>query len=275
MKINNYYNLPPGLVSIIRDESHPPKKNRFGTTQLIGPPLIRTLLLEKWDDLESDVSDYLWALLGTGVDKLVSSATDAESVRQHKMEREIGDYTLVGVADVINDDILADWKCTSCWSYLNGIKPEWVAQLNVYDWMYSKEKKKDDVPIRHLKIYAILRDWQKSKVVDPNYPKIPFQISYIPQWTREQQEGYINSRILDHTSNPYRECTPEEKWQRDTTYAVKSKGKKRAERVLDSSVAAEEWMKKNRKGDYIETRKGVCIRCSDYCPVRGVCKYRS
>lgn len=241
--------------------------------------------LERWDDLETDVSDYLWLLLGSGVDNIVSSADDAGSVRQHKMELQLGKYTVVGVADVINGDILADWKCTSCWSYLHGIKDEWVEQLNVYDYLYEVERKRASgnselalkyystlVPIRHLKIYAILRDWQKSKAVDPDYPKIPFSISHVPQWTHEQQEAYIQARLKDHNENSHRCCTGEERWERPTTYAIKKKGQKRAMRVLNSSEEAEEYMNK-KGGDFVEVRKGKNVRCEDYCNIRSVCPY--
>lgn len=272
MKINNIYSLPAGLVSVVENTLHPPKASRFSVTQLIGPPLIRTLQIEKWDELETDVSDYLWMLLGIGVDNLISSAKDKESRRQHKMVVNIDEYDVVGVIDVINGNIIADWKCTSVWSFLNGIKPVWEAQLNIYNYLYSKEK--PDIPIEHLKIYAILRDFQKSKVgSDLFYPKIPFCMENVDKWSEEKTIYYIQSQLRDHNNNSYRECTSEEKWQSKTTYAVKTVGKKRAERVLGSMDKATQWMAKNKRGNSIEVRTGECKRCKQYCPVRSVCKY--
>jgi len=272
MEITNKYQLPEGLVEIVSGMSYPPNPKRFSVTDIIGPPLIRSLKIDHWKELETDVSDYLWMILGVAVDDLISSAKKGEAVRQHKMELEIDGHTVVGKADVINDDVLADWKCTSVYSFIGGIKPEWEGQLNIYDYLLWKELKEDS-PITSLKIYAILRDWQASKAkYDKNYPNIPFQISTVSKWTHEQQRDYILSRLNDYIKNPYRECTDDEKWRSDTTYAVKKNGQKRAMRVLESFEKAEEWKNKNG-GNYIEKRLGECKRCSTYCAVKSICKY--
>jgi len=278
MKITNHHNLPPGFVNVVERGQHPPKIDRFSVTDLIGPPLIRTLRMEKWDELETDVSDYLWMLLGIGVDDLISSSTDKDSIRQHKMVHRINDYDVVGKIDVINDDVLADYKCTSVASSFYPIKDEYIAQLNTYCWMLTQERKesKDTIPIRYLRLYNIYRDWRvRDAQTQENYPKIPFETIDVPKWTEEQQQNYILSRLDDHNNNPHRMCTSEECWASETTYAVKTKGKKRAERVkgLTSKEHAENWMNKTGRGDYVEVRPGEKRRCSHYCPVRSVCPY--
>ena len=277
MKITNHFNIPYDLESVVSEGAHPPKAGRYSITSLIGPPLIRTLSLEHWDELEQDVSDCLWMLLGSGVDAVLSGAEKDKT--QHKIVLSFEGVDIVGVLDHISGDTIGDWKCTSTYSYLYGIKPEWVAQLNCYDYMYTITEK---VVINNLKIYAILRDWQKSKsTYDPKYPKIPFVTLDIPRWSLQEQQDYIAKQLADHQDNPHRECTDEEKWRSPDTYAVKKKGKKRAERVLDTWLEAENWLVKNRSGEggyvpsafKIEKRSGYCRRCVEYCNVRSVCEY--
>jgi len=273
MIVKNKYLLPDGLVEIVESQLHPPNPDRFSVTHIIGPPLIRTLQIKHWNEIEVDVSDYLWMLLGSAVDKLISSAKKGSAIRQHRMEQKIDGHTIVGVADVINEDVLADWKCTSVWSFLNGVKAEWEAQLNIYNYLLWLERKGNgNVPIRFLKIYAILRDWQAGKSYDKSYPQIPFQTEFVRQWTNEQQLQYIQSRLKDHIDNSERECTDDEKWRSKTTWAVKKEGRKSAMRVLDTEKDATEWQLHNG-GDSIEERKGECKRCRLYCPVKSVCKY--
>jgi len=276
MKLTNKYGCPEGLVEVVSNQIHPPKPNRFSVTDVIGPPPIRTLKIEKWDELETDVSEYLWLLLGIGVDYILSSVNVRDNITQYKMSEEIDCSTVVGITDVINGSIIDDYKCTSVWSFLYGEKPEWTAQLNTYAYLLMLDRLRaggEIIPITKLRIQAILRDWQKSKTYDNNYPPIPFQCSELELWSFEQQEEYIKSRLRDHKENPYRECTAEEKWKSEDTYAVKSEYRKSAWRVLNSIEEAEKWIVDNKKGEYIETRLGVCKRCQDYCSVRSVCPY--
>jgi hypothetical protein len=274
VKILNKYNLPPGFTNVIERGQHPPVPNRFSVTDLIGPPLIRTLRAEKWDEIETDVSDYLWMLLGIGVDNLISSSDDKQSIRQRKIVYPVEVFpgvVIVGKIDVINGDTLADYKCTSVKSSFYPIKDEYVAQLNVYDFLYRWDTGNGGV--KNLKIHAIYRDWMISKAAEVNYPDVGFETIDVPKWTKQEQEDYIQARLADHCDNPNRPCTDEEMWTSQTTFAVKKKGMKRALRVLNTEEDAKNWIKKNKKGDYVETRKGERRRCKAYCGVRSCCPY--
>jgi hypothetical protein len=272
MKILNRYNLPPGFVNIVERGQHPPKKDRFSTTDIIGPPLIRTLKMEKWDEIETDVADYLWMILGIATDNLISSSDDKQSIRQRKIVYPIGDKNIVGKIDVINGDTLADYKCTSVNSAFYPVKDEWIEQLNVYDFLYRWDT--GNGGITNLKIHAIYRDWMVRKSLEAGYPDIAFETIPVPKWTKQEQEDYIQARLADHCDNPYRLCTDEEMWTSQTTFAVKKKGMKRALRVLNTEEDAKIWMMKNKKGDYVETRKGERRRCKAYCGVRSVCPFK-
>jgi hypothetical protein len=272
MKITNKYSLPPGFVNIVERGQHPPVPDRFSVTDLIGPPLIRTLRMEKWDELETDVSDYLWMILGIAVDNFISSSDDKQSIRQHKIVYPIDDKIVVGKIDVINGNVLADYKCTSVKSAFYPIKDEWIEQLNVYDYLYRWETGNGGV--EKLKIHAIYRDWMKRKSSEESYPDIAFETIDVPKWTKQEQGDYIQARLTDHCENPKRPCSDSERWRSETTYAVKSRGKKRAERVLDSEEACKAWIKTKKRGHYIEERKGSCRKCESYCPVRSCCSVK-
>ena len=281
MNLTNKYSLPEGLVQVVQKQLHPPKVDRFSVTALTGPPLIRTLQLERWDEIETDVSDYLWLLLGTGVDTVLSNTNTKDNIVQHKMEEVIDGKCIVGIADIINNSIIDDYKCTSVYSYLLGEKPEWTSQLNCYAYLRHCEHLRNSTTptITGLRIQAILRDWQKSKTWEKDYPPIAFQVINLDLWSFEQQEEYIKSRLRDHIENSHRECTPTEKWQSDDSYAVMKDGRKSALRVLDSEQEAVNWCNINGylpslgKSTFITKRPGQRKRCSEYCCVRSVCEY--
>ena len=50
----NRHNLPDRIVNLL-PKMYKPKENRFGVTQLIDEPKIRTLQLEKWDEMVTDI----------------------------------------------------------------------------------------------------------------------------------------------------------------------------------------------------------------------------
>jgi len=268
LKLLNKYNLPQSIVNIIKKNIYKPTPDKMRVTELINAPLVKKLTMEHWDEIEIDVSDRLWALLGTAVHYILKGGAPEDSIEEEQLSASIGGITIVGTSDLYHNKGIEDWKITSVYSFLLGMKPVWVAQLNIYKWLW----KENGFPVERLNINAILRDFMKSKTLsDQNYPKIPFQTAKIPIWKYDYTVKYILERIRLHNQEDPPECTPEEKWQRPTTYAVMKKGRKRAMRVLNSYEEAKDWI-----GDqdlYIEERKGSNIKCEQYCDVNKFCKY--
>jgi hypothetical protein len=64
-------------------------------------------------------------------------------------------------------------------------------------------------------------------------------------------------------------CTPEERWERPTRYALMKKGRKRAIKLYDTEEDANGAVKE--KDHYVEYRKGESVRCENYCPVKEFC----
>jgi hypothetical protein len=284
--ITNKYNIPGPIFKAVNRE-YQQQENRFSVTDLINPPLIRKLKLQHWDELSEDASERLWALLGQAVDHIISQNA-AGAIVQDKFEIAVDGAIIVGRKDIEwpEKGIIEDWKVTSVWSFLLGEKLDWERQLNCYAWGTRKQGR----AVTRLKINAILRDWQKSKMLrDNDYPRIPFVSREIPLWSFEQQEQYIKDQLEYHRMAEPEECSPEGKWEKPTTYAVMKKGRKTALRVLDSKDNAIQWCLDNNYAEIqdepegkigrlagnieIETRSGECVRCKSYCPVRMVCPY--
>jgi len=282
-KLTNKYNLPSPFPEIIEAGGHAPREGRYSVTDLLGPPLIRTLKLTHYEELCSDVSDYLWMLMGTAVDEMLSKWMGENA--QVKMEHDyFPGITVVGVADVLKPPVIEDWKVTSVYTLDNNERlQEYANQLNMYVELWDKTNMKVDsrlycaTPIQEIYNNLYLRDWIPSKAkFDPSYPKIQFKrINQTPSLLPAvQRENLLLSRLVDHMENPDRECTPEEKWQSETTYAVKKKNRKTALRVLPTDDDAIRWMaNKDESGLYIEERPGKCARCLSYCPVSNVCPF--
>lgn len=272
MIIRNPRNLPEALVRAVSWATYKPNPMRMSVTDLIGSPLARSLKHKFYDQLEADVEDMTWAMLGTAFHMLMDKNAPAGSHSEKKIELLIDGYTLVGIPDIHQDGTLDDYKTTSVFSFKLGDKPDWERQLNVYRYMIFKDK---GIEIKKLRIVAILRDWMKSKTKsDKDYPKYPLIVVDIPIWPMEYTEMYIFNRLEIHKT--LAECTPEERWRRPTVYAVKKKGIKTSKRNLDSMEMAEAWIAKNTKENErklytIDVRPGEDSKCLDYCSVAKWC----
>ena len=226
--------------------------------------------MKHWDELEEDASDRLWALLGTSVHYILNEASNADHFTEERLSAEFGGVVISGQSDNYHDKEIQDWKVTSVWSFLHGIKPEWVAQLNVYAWLWRQA----GFEVEKLTINAILRDWQVGKRFEEGYPKVQFQSISIPAWPQAQTVEYIADRVCRHLL-PAEECTPEEKWAAETTWACKKAKNKRASKVCATEEDAQVWIDSQKKPSefVIEKRLGGNRRCESYCPVSAFCPY--
>ena len=271
MKLTNKFNIPEAIYKTILEDIYDPDPTRIGVTTLCGPPMIRKLKLQHWDEITEDVADRLWALLGTAIHYVLKGQTDNAFTEQRLEHDHESGLKIVRYTDRFKDGKIEDFKVTSVWSFIYGTKPEWINELNVDAWMWRRH----GFNVRELWINAILRDWSKNKRGDDNYPSIPFQKVQLPLWDKDVQGDYIDCRIEAHLDP--QPCTPEEMWEKPTTYAVKKEGRKSALRVLPTMEDAEKWMLELKESDQkkcsIETRNGERVRCKDYCLVSDFCPH--
>lgn len=203
-------------------------------------------------------------------------------------------WQMSGQPDVYENGTLSDYKVTSVWSFMFGDKPEWDQQLNMQAMLHRH--KGDEVT--HLRIIAILRDWQRSKAkFEKDYPAVAVHVANFPVWDFDEQVAFAQRRVRLHQTaqkdfklanyNPEALplCTPQERWFRGAKYAVKkqdAKGKvnKKSDRLFDTEGEARDYMRDNAGGlpkgkSYapLEERPGINIRCLDFCDVAMFCPF--
>lgn len=273
----NKYNLPPEIINSL-GEWRPRILNRMSVTDLINPPLMRTLMIKYGDKIEQDVSEMLWAIRSNALHHWLQRFAGENTKTEFKIEKDFDGITLVGILDLIRFDdkgiIIEDWKDSSVWSYLFGVKPEWEKQLNVYATLAESFFEQN---VYSLNINLFIKDWDKRKLREKDYPRIPFAVQNVKLWSKKERIDYIDAQLKDHKLNPERECSAEEKWEKPTKYAVMKANQKRAVRVFDNEVEAGQYIIDNKKKGKMDivVRPGECTRCEYYCPVRDYCKYNS
>jgi hypothetical protein len=152
-------------------------------------------------------------------------------------------------------------------------KADWTYQLNIYAHLLETVKK---IPVTKLSIVAIVRDWTARDTKRENYPQAPIVTIPIQLWSPEEREAFIQARLTAHSSAMFEaetdgalpECTPDEMWERPSTWAIKKEGGVRAKSVHSTKEEAELNL---TKGYNIEHRPGERVRCANYCQVAPWC----
>lgn len=279
MKITNKFNVPDTLVALANNDTYTKGKADFSVTEIISPPRVQRLRRKHWKDMESDVSDMLWQLLGSALHVVAERGQAEDCITEERLYVEVDGVTLSGAIDIqkVTPEgiIITDYKFTSAWA-LRQDKFEWAAQQNMYAWMVHKAKGQKVIGIQ---ICALIRDWVRREAQSkPDYPQAPIQVINLPLWDLEKTEQYIRDRINLHRDSkvaadfeeelPF--CTEDEKWIRETKYAVKKEGRKTAVKLFDEPIAAGELAQE--VGGFVEVRKGEAVRCTgNFCGVSQWC----
>lgn len=282
MKITNNFGAPAPLVTLASKSYYTKGKAQFSVTELISPPRIRRLREKHDGELKQDVTDLLWSLLGSALHVVAERGETPGWTVEERLFTTINGQTISGQIDAQEETpegiVIWDYKFTSSFAVMSD-KVDWEEQLNLYALLARLNGKK----IAGLKIVALIRDWSRHKAKSENYPASQIHVVEIPLWDQDIQMKFITKRLDIHQDaymdfelqGELPECNEQERWQTETTYAVKRENRKTAIRVLTDFNQAVELA--NKEKGYVEKRFGEPKRCTgNYCGVAEFCdQYRT
>lgn len=274
MKITNKFGLPEPLVRAVKYSNYDNGGADFSVTELVKPPRIAALEVKHDAELEEDASERLWLLMGSAGHEVLRRSSEGGIVEE-RCVAEIAGKKVSGQIDyAVVDKEIIDYKFVSLWAVKDGVKPEWVAQLNSYKWLAEQY----GIEVKSLKIVGILRDWSKPEASrDKSYPQSQVVVLDVRIWKKEEVEAWLRGRIMQHVaarSGVLPNCTADEVWERPEKYAVMKKGNVRASRVLDTKFEAGEWVASQSHPQVytVEIRPAERPRCENYCSVSEFCE---
>tara|TARA_R110000787_G_scaffold38014_2_gene96094 strand:+ start:34 stop:903 length:870 start_codon:yes stop_codon:yes gene_type:complete len=280
MKITNVLNLPQPIVDAVQNDPYDSGESDISVTRLISPPRQVALANEHGRKLTEDCADRLFSLMGQAMHHILERGGDVEGTRiiEKRLFADVGGWKISGQIDIWENGVLDDYKFTSVWETLNGLKEEKIQQLNMLAWL----SRLNGIKVDKIRIVALYRDWSKSKAeFERDYPQHQIGVIEVPMWDDFKTAAFIDERVAIHQAArlelPF--CTDEERWQRATKYAVMKEGRKSAFRLLDSSDAAMIYCEDKgfandgelKTGYYVEIRRGEATRCKHYCAVAPFC----
>ena len=238
MKYTNKYKLPRSIVDAVQKNTYDlsqTDQNIVSVTTLINPPIIRQLSIRHWNDVEEDVADNLWRLMGSAIHEVLSRISEDGRFIEERLKEPISGMTIAGRPDLydIQEKSIEDYKLTSVWA-VKYTKTEWEQQINYYAWFFRKL----EFEVLTGYINALLRDWRRGEYLKnpKTYPMVPFKRIPVKLWSFETQCKHIEERIKAHQAvrnipdEQLPICTKAERWNKD-------------------------------------------VRCKEYCPVNKFCPY--
>lgn len=286
MKITNNLGLPEALYRAVLNDNYSKGIADYSVSELVNPPQITILKQRHWSEIEEDVSDRIWTLLGKAVHHLLENSSEPGTINEIRLYTAIGRRVVSGKFDRFRfrSGKLTDWKLTSAWSIVYGSTiREWTAQLNSYAYLLANV----GYTVTELEVVAILRDWSPTEAQKyPDYPEIQVQVIPIELWSEEAQRLYLQERVELLKTNEMlpddqlTPCSSEEMWENPTRFAVMRYGRKSAVRMFNTQDEADEFRDQQGNGHFVEVRPGSRVRCEGkvvrgrlikYCPVRDFC----
>ena len=278
IKYTNKYNLPEAVFNALKRDNYDKGKADYSITEILNPPQLVQLRRRYYDELEEDVMDNVWSILGRAAHHILENHAGEDTIAESRLYTTVKDRIIGGQVDNYHDKVITDYKITSAYTLVYGSRiEEWEEQLNGYAYLFRQH----DFEVERLQIVAILRDWQESKAKqDSKYPQTPIVIIPLNLWTEAEQrefiEGAVYWNILAETTEdealPL--CRPHEMWEQPTKWALMKDGRKTAVRVVETDEECNQLSEQypiNGIDYFWVQRPGARTRCERYCPVSKYC----
>ena len=301
MILTNRLSLPQPICDAVANDDYSRGASDISVTQLLSPPRMSALIGAHYDELEEDVSDRIWSLLGRGIHVALERA-EKVAIPEQRLFMRVGDFVISGAMDRIevvradggSGSKIQDYKTAFVKEMVYGIKVEREQQLNIYRVLLAV----NGYPVEELEAIFFLRDWSKVQAFDANkaprlgnapvsYPQVPVVVHKVALWDINDAYAFIAARVAVHMAardayaaavfDPDRqavlpECDDEERGAHAPSFAVLKDGGKKASTVVDTEAAAVAYIEAHPKDKYsVQTRPGRSIRCQFYCSALQVC----
>lgn len=278
MRLTNNNNLHEGLFFAIEKwffENYDPDREYFRVTDLIKPVQLVVLERRHHADMEVDAMDLINAWRGTAAHEYLSRYDKVNVLQEIELELCMAGETVRGHPDYYHEGDLVDMKNCKVWSYIHDSnKWEWTAQLNMYAFMLRHH----GFPVKSLSILAVFDDWKPSEARrGGDYPRHRSVVIPIEMWEDKETVRYMETRLqiirthLDRETMPLPQCTPEERWEKKTVYAVMKEGRKSAVKLHETEDAMLKHIEELGAKHYPEIRPGERVRCQDWCSAAPFC----
>jgi len=234
LTITNKYGVSEAIVNATKIDNHRVIGD-ISVTGLLDAPQVR--ILKRTCEMEEDVTDRIWALMGTAVHYMLQlgevGAREAKILLEaaeilmkedeEKASKWITKFVKEKYPQAINKDVLTEvtlshtmhdmtFSGTFDRYTISKCHLEDYKNTSVYPYMNPEAQKKwvgqlnvyafllreNGYEVKKADITAIFRDFSAAKSFQKGYPKKPIETFNIPLYSQDFMRDYIGKRILLH-----------------------------------------------------------------------------
>jgi len=284
LRLTNKYDIPSVFKHFDKANGHTTGGANYSVTSVIDSPQISRLRKKHHSEMEKDMSDVVFSVLGTAVHAILEGGASEGQIPEQRLHCDIDvDGRTVSISGQIdlqtpmgNGYMLSDYKTTSVYSIQANPdgKVEYANQLN----SYAAIARRNGVNVSGLEVIAILRDWSSAaKSRSESYPQASVIVIPVDMWSEAKADKYLEDRVKLHESLEDTECTLEEMWAKPPVFALYELAKsgtlrKRATKLFDNRLDAD-IASSSHLGSVVVERPRMFTRCAgDYCNVSKFCE---
>lgn len=280
--LTNLLDLPLPIVRAVAADPYDNQGSDATVTELIGPPRLGALRRAHAAEIVEDASQRIWSLWGRAIHHILEQAGRdlPDTLTEERLFTTVRGWKVSGALDThsLVNHRLSDYKAVAWYGVKDGAKDEYVAQANLLTLLLRQHKHR----VEQAEVVVLVRDHRQSdfkRYAADGYPETPIKKLPVILWSVEEQARYLDERVRLHqearaalkagAALPH--CTPTERWQRPTVWAVVKDGNKKATKLCKSEDEAIAVIGEAPKM-HVEFRPGVAVRCSAYCQVASQCR---
>ena len=293
MTVKWHYKTDKVVEQFLKWNTYSPGHTDVNVTGLIAPPQIGALKTLYKDKIVRDDRNAWPAAIGSvvhmGLERIGKNYKDY-LVEEFLTTVDKG-VTWGGHIDaqVTTPDglIIRDYKTTKVFKVkklmygYDDADRDWETQLNLYALLVKRNK--PDTKIAGIEVLVLFSDFSLPTAEEGgDYPERSVMTLQFPLWTLKQQEEYVHSRLdlwahQQQAMDLHEEfipCTDEERWKKPDVFKVMSKSTHRSRRNFTNEKDAEAFVKSQADPEkfYIQTTRGLPLRCRLFCDVAPFCK---
>lgn len=278
MILTNKQGMPDAFVKAVTLEPHN-KEGEYSATTLLKGACETLLTSRHFDEIEVDVSDMVWAIWGQAVHAIFEKQSDA-GFKEERFEVPVLNSKVTGRVDLydMENEVLYDWKTASVWKVKFNDFDDWKKQGLIYAWLM----KKHGLNVKRCEFWALLKDHSKAEARrNSDYPFSPAckfafdvtekELAEIEKFIFEKIEQLEKAETV--ADEELSECSKDERWATDDTFAVMKEGRKTAVRVFEKKEDAETMLNSLDDKHWMQERKGESKKCIDYCNCKNFCPF--
>jgi len=279
MIYTNNLNLPQALYNAVVEGEKRVHNSDATVTELTNAPRPFYLKRRHNDEITIDISDRLFTIYGRMVHTVMEKYAPEDTITEERLRCNVNGWQVSGQPDLMDEKQISDWKLTSSWVIIfDSNREEYARQLNLYRYLAKQNGFGD---IDRLENIFLLRDWSRTKAKhDAGYPQKPVEIVQqavhpyddVGKWLDTRVREFQNLIACPDDNLPV--CSPEARWRKPDSWALKKEGRKTAIKVCSNEGEAKTLCAQKYKGaDSIEYRPGIDLRCHSYCDAKNFCSY--